>query len=293
MSHEKTIHVPSGWPMLFFVIALLGLGIYGVFFLVGLGESHPMLGWAIGGEVLLWLFWAFLTIGFFIVEPNGSKVMLLFGRYVGTVKDSGFHWANPLYLKRPLSLRVRTLNGEKLKVNDLAGNPVEIAAIIVWRVTDTFDASFEVDDYEEYVALQSETAVRHTTSSYPYDAEDEQLSLRRNTDEVSQDLRTELQERLGRAGVEVIEARLSHLAYAPEIAGAMLRRQQASAVIAARQRIVEGAVGMVEMALKELEKGQILTLDDERRAAMVSNLLVVLCGEQAASPVVNTGTLYS
>lgn len=279
--------------MLFFVIALLGLGIYGVFFLVGLGESHPMLGWAIGGEVLLWLFWAFLTIGFFIVEPNGSKVMLLFGRYVGTVKDSGFHWANPLYLKRPLSLRVRTLNGEKLKVNDLAGNPVEIAAIIVWRVTDTFDASFEVDDYEEYVALQSETAVRHTTSSYPYDAEDEQLSLRQNTDEVSQDLRTELQERLGRAGVEVIEARLSHLAYAPEIAGAMLRRQQASAVIAARQRIVEGAVGMVEMALKELEKGQILTLDDERRAAMVSNLLVVLCGEQAASPVVNTGTLYS
>jgi len=279
--------------MLFFVIALLGLGIYGVFFLVGLGESHPMLGWAIGGEVLLWLFWAFLTIGFFIVEPNGSKVMLLFGRYVGTVKDSGFHWANPLYLKRPLSLRVRTLNGEKLKVNDLAGNPVEIAAIIVWRVTDTFDASFEVDDYEEYVALQSETAVRHTTSSYPYDAEDEQLSLRRNTDEVSQDLRTELQERLGRAGVEVIEARLSHLAYAPEIAGAMLRRQQASAVIAARQRIVEGAVGMVEMALKELEKGQILTLDDERRAAMVSNLLVVLCGEQAASPVVNAGTLYS
>lgn len=196
-------------------------------------------------------------------------------------------------MKRPLSLRVRTLNGEKLKVNDLAGNPVEIAAIIVWRVTDTFDASFEVDDYEEYVALQSETAVRHTTSSYPYDAEDEQLSLRRNTDEVSQDLRTELQERLGRAGVEVIEARLSHLAYAPEIAGAMLRRQQASAVIAARQRIVEGAVGMVEMALKELEKGQILTLDDERRAAMVSNLLVVLCGEQAASPVVNTGTLYS
>ncbi len=293
MSHEKTIHVPSGWPMLFFVIALLGLGIYGVFFLVGLGESHPMLGWAIGGEVLLWLFWAFLTIGFFIVEPNGSKVMLLFGRYVGTVKDSGFHWANPLYLKRPLSLRVRTLNGEKLKVNDLAGNPVEIAAIIVWRVTDTFDASFEVDDYEEYVALQSETAVRHTTSSYPYDAEDEQLSLRQNTDEVSQDLRTELQERLGRAGVEVIEARLSHLAYAPEIAGAMLRRQQASAVIAARQRIVEGAVGMVEMALKELEKGQILTLDDERRAAMVSNLLVVLCGEQAASPVVNAGTLYS
>lgn len=293
MSHEKTIHVPSGWPMLFLVIALLGLGIYGIFFLVGLGESHPMLGWAIGGEVLLWLFWSFLTIGFFIVEPNGSKVLLLFGRYVGTVKDSGFHWANPLFLKRPLSLRVRTLNGEKLKVNDLAGNPVEIAAIIVWRVTDTFDASFEVDDYEEYVALQSETAVRHTTSSYPYDAEDEQLSLRRNTDEVSQDLRTELQERLGRAGVEVIEARLSHLAYAPEIAGAMLRRQQASAVIAARQRIVEGAVGMVEMALKELEKGQILTLDDERRAAMVSNLLVVLCGEQAASPVVNTGTLYS
>ncbi len=226
------------------------------------------------------------------MEPNGSQVLLLFGSYVGTVKDSGFHWANPFYTKRKVSLRARSLNGEKLKVNDSAGNPVEIAAIVVWRVTDTYAASFQVDDYESYVALQSETAVRHLASSFPYDGEEHEVSLRRNTDEVSTHLQQELQERLRLAGVEVIEARLSHLAYAPEIAGAMLRRQQAAAVVAARQKIVDGAVGMVEMALDRLEEHGKVQLDDERRAAMVTILMVVLCGEQSAQPVVNAGTLY-
>jgi regulator of protease activity HflC (stomatin/prohibitin superfamily) len=230
--------------------------------------------------------------GFIVVEPNGSKVLLLFGSYKGTVKRSGFQWVNPFNTKRAISLRARTLNGDKLKVNDLAGNPVEIAAIVVWRVRDTFRASFEVDDYSSYVSMQSETAVRHLASSYPYDAEEETMSLRRNVDEVSGSLQKELQERLDRAGVEVMEARLSHLAYAPEIASAMLRRQQAAAIIAARQRIVEGAVGMVEMALDRLEEYQKLELDNERKAAMVSNLLVVLCSEHAAQPVLNTGTLY-
>jgi regulator of protease activity HflC (stomatin/prohibitin superfamily) len=211
---------------------------------------------------------------------------------VGTVKQSGFHWANPFYIKRGISLRARSLNGEKLKVNDNAGNPVEIAAIVVWQVSDTFKASFEVDNYTQYVALQSETAVRHLASSFPYDGEDDQLSLRRNTDEVSVHLQQELGERLSRAGVTVLEARLAHLAYAPEIAGVMLRRQQATAVVAARTRIVDGAVGMVEMALQRLEEHQTIKLDEERKAAMVSNLMVVLCSEQSAQPVVNAGTLY-
>jgi len=194
--------------------------------------------------------------------------------------------------KRGVSLRARTLNGEKLKVNDLAGNPVEIAVVVVWRVADTFRASFEVDSYEQYVHTQSETAVRHLASSYPYDAEDETISLRRNADEVSATLQKELQERLDRAGVEVMEARITHLAYAQEIAGAMLRRQQAAAIIAARQKIVDGAVGMVEMALDKLEQYEKLNLDEERKASMVSNLLVVLCSEHSAQPVLNTGTLY-
>jgi regulator of protease activity HflC (stomatin/prohibitin superfamily) len=244
-------------------------------------------------SLVVMLICAVLTpIGFIIVEPNGSKVLLLFGSYKGTVKRSGFQWVNPFNSKRVVSLRARTLNGEQLKVNDLTGNPVEIAAIVVWRVRDTFAASFEVDDYVDYVATQSETAVRHLASSYPYDADEKTMSLRRNVDEVSSTLQAELQERLGRAGVEVMEARLSHLAYAPEIASAMLRRQQAAAIIAARQRIVEGAVGMVEMALERLAEVQGLTLDEERKAAMISNLLVVLCSESAAQPVLNTGTLY-
>jgi regulator of protease activity HflC (stomatin/prohibitin superfamily) len=235
---------------------------------------------------------ALMPGGFFTVEPNGSKVLILFGSYKGTVKKSGFHWANPFLAKRPVSLRARTLNGERLKVNDQTGNPVEIAAIIIWQVIDTYKATFEVDLYEDYVRLQSETALRHSASTYPYDADEPQVSLIRNTDEISAHLKDELQARLARAGVQVLEARLSHLAYAPEIAGVMLRKQQASAIIAARSRIVDGAVGMVQMALQHLEERKVVDLDDERKAAMVTNLLVVLCSESAAQPVLNAGTLY-
>jgi regulator of protease activity HflC (stomatin/prohibitin superfamily) len=292
MSNEKTIKVVNGWVML--VVTLLLSASWrtrSIWWRSRSGKANPTpYVWAI---ILEGLLASLASSGFFIVEPNGSQVLLLFGSYVGTVKDSGFHWANPFYTKRKVSLRARSLNGEKLKVNDSAGNPVEIAAIVVWRVTDTYAASFQVDDYESYVALQSETAVRHLASSFPYDGEEHELSLRRNTDEVSTHLQKELQERLQLAGVQVIEARLSHLAYAPEIAGVMLRRQQAAAVVAARQKIVDGAVGMVEMALQRLEEHGKIQLDEERKAAMVTNLMVVLCSEQAAQPVVNAGTLYN
>ncbi len=292
MDQEKVTKVSKGWGYLALTI-LLGLVSVGMIPMCAIFEKAPFIGWIVGGMIFLMLLTTFFASGFFIVEPNGSKVLLLFGSYVGTVKDSGFHWANPFMIKRKISLRARTLNGERLKVNDNAGNPVEIAAIVVWQVDDTFRASFDVDDYVQYVNLQSETAVRHLASSFPYDGEDDQTSLRRNTDEVSVHLQTELGERLRRAGVSVLEARLSHLAYAPEIAGVMLRRQQATAVVAARTRIVDGAVGMVEMALQRLEEHQTVKLDEERKAAMVSNLMVVLCGEQAAQPVVNAGTLYT
>jgi regulator of protease activity HflC (stomatin/prohibitin superfamily) len=274
--------------MLLVELALVGFGV----FLVRANVTGEVTTGKVVAAVVVGILAVVTPFGFIVVEPNGSKVLLLFGSYKGTVKRSGFQWVNPFNTKRAISLRARTLNGDKLKVNDLAGNPVEIAAIVVWRVRDTFRASFEVDDYSSYVSMQSETAVRHLASSYPYDAEEETMSLRRNVDEVSGSLQQELQERLDRAGVEVMEARLSHLAYAPEIASAMLRRQQAAAIIAARQRIVEGAVGMVEMALDRLEEYQKLELDNERKAAMVSNLLVVLCSEHAAQPVLNTGTLY-
>jgi len=235
-----------------------------------------------------------ISIGFFILQPNQAAVLLLFGRYVGTAKSEGFRWANPFYTKKKISLRLRNLNGDKLKVNDKAGNPIEIAAVVVWKVRDTFAACFEVDDYIDYVETQSESALRHLTSAYPYDSwdDEEKITLRGDIDEVSTALEKELQERLHKAGVEVLEARLSHLAYAPEIAEAMLRRQQASAIIAARQKIVEGAVGMVRMALEMLNAENVVALDDERKASMVSNLLVVLCGETNAQPVVNAGTLY-
>lgn len=230
--------------------------------------------------------------GLFTVQPNQAVVLVFFGTYVGTVRDAGWWWTNPFNLKKRISLRVRSLNGHTIKVNDRAGNPVEIAAVVVWRVRDTAQATFDVEDYEAFVAVQSETAVRHLASEYPYDAEDhEGLSLRGSTDQVSETLRHELQARLAQAGVDVIEARLSHLAYAQEIAGAMLQRQQAAAIIAARQKIVDGAVGMVEMALERLKRNNVIELDDERKASMVSNLLVVLCGERAATPVLNTGTL--
>lgn len=287
MNNEFEVRAASGWWMLLLGILLLIASV--LIFLQADNYTSAVLP-VMGGLVLVVAILIFA--GFVVVEPNGSSVLLLAGSYRGTIKQSGFWWVIPFYTRRKVSLRVRTLNGERLKVNDLAGNPVEIAAIVVWKVRDTYAASFQVDNYVQYVALQSETAVRHLASSYPYDAEDEHPSLRRNADEVSAALQTELQERLSRAGVEVVEARLSHLAYAPEIAGAMLRRQQAAAIIAARQRIVEGAVGMVEMALDRLEEYQKLQLDEERKAAMVSNLLVVLCSEHAAQPVLNTGTLY-
>jgi hypothetical protein len=233
------------------------------------------------------------AVGLFTVEPNQGAVLILFGSYVGTVRTSGWWWTNPFITRKKISLRARSLNGERIKVNDQHGNPVEIAAVVVWKVRDTAQATFDVDEYERFVTVQSETAVRHLASSYPYDDYDaDGISLRGSTDKVSEFLKAELHERLKPAGVEVMETRLSHLAYAQEIAQAMLQRQQAGAIIAARQRIVEGAVGMVEMALDRLGKNNIVELDEDRKAAMVSNLLVVLCGEHAATPVLNTGTLY-
>jgi hypothetical protein len=233
------------------------------------------------------------AVGLFTVEPNQGAVLILFGSYVGTVRTSGWWWTNPFITRKKISLRARSLNGERIKVNDQHGNPVEIAAVVVWKVRDTAQATFDVDEYERFVTVQSETAVRHLASSYPYDDYDaDGISLRGSTDKVSEFLKAELHERLKPAGVEVMETRLSHLAYAQEIAQAMLQRQQAGAIIAARQRIVEGAVGMVEMALDRLGKNNVVELDEDRKAAMVSNLLVVLCGEHAATPVLNTGTLY-
>lgn len=233
--------------------------------------------------------------GFITVQPNEGVVLLLFGKYGGTLKTEGFRWVNPFYTKEKISLRLRTLNGEVMKVNDKSGNPIEISLVVVWKVQDTFDARFEVDNYIRYVATQSESALRHLTSYYPYDNwEDENtVTLRGNIDEVSEALEKELKDRLSKAGVVVVEARLNHLAYASEVAEAMLKRQQAEAIVAARQKIVEGAVGMVQMALEHLKRDKIVELDDERKATMVSNLLVVLCGETHVQPIVNAGSLYN
>lgn len=287
MSKERIIGTINGVAMIFVVLALYAAGILIVIHGAKNNEGPAaMLG------VLVVVIASVVSGGFFIVEPNGSKVTLLFGNYKGTKKEPGLHWANPFFTKRGVSLRVRTLNGQILKVNDKTGNPVEIAAIILWKVADTYEASFEVNDYESFVALQSETAMRHLASSFPYDTDGTELSLMHHTDEVSGHLMTELQERLRRAGVEVLEARLSHLAYAPEIAGVMLRRQQAAAVVAARSRIVDGAVGMVKQALEKLTTEGVMQLDEERKATMISNLMVVLCSEQPATPVLNAGTLY-
>jgi regulator of protease activity HflC (stomatin/prohibitin superfamily) len=234
-----------------------------------------------------------LAVGLFVVNPNEGKVLQFFGSYAGTVKRPGLRWANPLYTKKRISQRIRNFESAHLKVNDNEGNPIEIAAVVVWRVIDTAEAVFEVDDYNNYVRVQSEAALRNLATSYTYDAHDDtQMSLRGHTTAVAEHLKKEIQDRLSRAGVEVMEARISHLAYAPEIAHAMLQRQQAGAIIAARQRIVEGAVGMVEMALDMLSRRDIVALDDERKAAMVSNLLVVLCGDKSTQPIVNAGTIY-
>jgi hypothetical protein len=297
MIRERLRSTISGVLMLVLVPVVLIVAILGIIFSASAlahREASP------GTLVVMLIGFIVVTIvdsiaigGFFKVNPNQAMVLQLFGTYVGTVKDPGLHWANPFYSKKMISLRVRNFESQHLKVNDRDGNPIEIAAVVVWKVVETAEASFEVDNYENYVHIQSEAAVRNLATSYPYDSHDEQvMSLRGQTSAIAEHLKSEIQERLAKAGVEVIEARISHLAYAPEIAGAMLQRQQAGAIIAARQRIVEGAVGMVEMALDMLSQKEIVRLDDERRAAMVSNLLVVLCGERGAQPVLNTGTLY-
>ena len=288
MLREKEIKGISGLLMLLVLLVLLA-GV--VYLLVSAIREEAVV------QILLWLVVEFVLIvclfGLTIVNPNEARVVQLFGRYKGSLKAQGLWWVNPLTSRRKVSLRVRNFESSKLKVNDHDGNPIEIAAVVVWRVVETAEAMFHVDDYEHFVHVQSESAVRNLATSYPYDAHVEgQISLRMSAGEIAHKLRDEIQERLAQAGVEVIEARISHLAYAQEIASAMLRRQQASAVIAARQKIVEGAVSMVEMALEQLNARQVVKLDEERKAAMVSNLLVVLCSDRDAQPVVNAGTLY-
>lgn len=286
---ERQVVTQSGWGMLFLLLAA-ALGLAGLGY-VSIRSANL---WFIIPWALVVLVWSVLLGGFYTLQPNQGAVLVLFGRYVGTDRTSGFRWANPFLIKLKVSLRARNLNMQTIKVNDQRGNPIEIAAVVVWRVEDTAQAMFDVDNFEHFVSVQSEAALRHLASQYPYDAHEENTrSLRGSMDEVSAALRTELCERVGRAGVEIEESRLSHLAYAPEIAGAMLQRQQAEAIVAARTRIVDGAVGIVEMALQKLTQHELVKFDEERKAAMVNNLLVVLCGDRAAHPVVNTGTLYA
>jgi len=291
MKETKRRSAP-GLLALLMIILVLGCAIYGLVYSVRYVELEwkpyaiPLAGLVILADIIC-------LGGLFVVQPNQGVVVQLFGRYTGTVRTPGLHWVNPFTSRKALSLRVRNFETAHLKVNDHDGNPVEIAAVVVWKVVDTAEASFEVDHYEDYVHVQSEAALRNLATAYPYDShEDNVTSLRGHTSIVASHLQTEIQDRLAKAGVEVLEARISHLAYAPEIAAVMLQRQQASAIIAARQKIVEGAVGMVEMALDMLSQKQVLALDEERKASMVSNLLVVLCGERGAQPVVNAGTLY-
>jgi regulator of protease activity HflC (stomatin/prohibitin superfamily) len=291
MNSEYRAHTANGWTMLTVNIALLVLGL-GLIIAVAVqdGRSAYLLWIAIPAIIL----GVISCAGHFTLQPNQAQVLTLFGAYRGTGRESGLRWTNPFYGKKRISLRARNLNGEKLKVNDKRGNPIEIAAVVVWHVQDTFQATFDVESYSMYVEIQSESAVRHLASSYAYDhGEENELTLRSSVDEVSAALRKELQERVAKAGVVVDEARLTHLAYAPEIAGVMLRRQQAEAIIDARQKLVHGAVSMVKMALSDLAEQEVVQLDEDRKAAMVSNLLVVLCGEKDSQPVINTGTLYT
>jgi regulator of protease activity HflC (stomatin/prohibitin superfamily) len=284
MITEKTFKPISGFLML---IVALGIS---AGFVAGILVENPLI---IVPSALLW---GFIAPGFFIVNPNEAKVLTFLGNYSGTVKESGFHWVVPIYLRKSISQRARNLNGTPLKVNDKVGNPIEIAAVIVWNVEDTAKAVFEVNNYEQYVSIQSEAAVRHLAGVCPYDNFEDssaEVTLRSGTDKVNELLEDELNARLQAAGIRVTEARISHLAYAPEIASAMLRRQQATAIISARKQIVEGAVSMVETALTRLTENNLVTFDEERKAAMVSNLLVVLCGDKDVTPVINTGTLYN
>jgi regulator of protease activity HflC (stomatin/prohibitin superfamily) len=313
MVEEREYRPLSGWLPLAVVIVLVVGGPWYFFYSIQAGAS----GWHIAASIVLAAVGLVMIFGFMAIAPNDSRVLLLFGEYKGSVRASGFFWVNPFFSKKKLSLRVRNFetgalstpekkdaagkvvqeksrtHGRPSKVNDRDGSPIEISAVVVWRVVNTVEALFEVDDYEDFVAVQSEAALRSMASRYPYDSEDHEISLRGDTNKISGQLRDDIQERLDKAGVDVIEARISHLAYAPEIAAAMLQRQQAQAVVAARTKIVEGAVGMVQMALEHLARDQIVELDDERRAAMVSNLLVVLCSDTHTQPVVNTGTLYN
>ncbi|HOP07049.1 MAG TPA: SPFH domain-containing protein [candidate division Zixibacteria bacterium] len=283
MIKEREIKMGSGIGMLFLLLILLLMAFGVVVFLPPVAKVIA----------LIWIpFNLLLFFGLFFVNPNEARVVQLFGKYIGTTRQEGLRWANPFYTKKRISLRVRNFETGRMKVNDIDGNPIEIASIVVWKVVDTAEACFVVDNYVEFVAIQSEAAVRNLATHHPYDTSDHgRVSLRGDTDTISEQLRNEIQDRLDQAGVEVIEARISHLAYSPEIAEAMLRRQQAGAIVAARQLIVEGAVGMVEMALEELRNKQIIELDPQRKAAMVSNLLVVLCGETSTQPVINTGNI--
>ena len=339
MSVEKKIKAKSGYGMLAIVavllIVIIGLFIWSVAGMAGTPEgidTPAVYGWGLGVSIFAFLLWFIPLSGFFSLQPGQARVCILFGKYVGTVRDEGFFWANPFYSRSmggsagfgemlelemsdskaakaaaqkaakgnptTISTRVRTLNGERLKVNDKMGNPIEIANVVVWHVADTAKALFDVDDYQSYVAMQAETALRHVASIYAYDHAEENsdsmdaITLRANVEEVSTALKHELSQRLAPAGVTVDDARLTHLAYSPEIAQAMLRRQQAEAVIAARKKIVEGAVSMVDMAVKEMAAGGTIELDEERKAQMASNLMVVLCGESEAHPVLNAGSLY-
>jgi regulator of protease activity HflC (stomatin/prohibitin superfamily) len=284
MAHEQELGGLSGWLVIFSILVVAAGAIWS---LINIDNALRAV------LVFVLVVDAVCLAGLTVVNPNEAAVVTLFGVYKGTIKRPGFWWVNPLTTRRKLSLRVRNFESAKLKVNERDGNPIEIAAVVVWRIVETFEAVFNVDDYENFVHVQSEAAVRNLATTYPYDSHDEgSVSLRLSAGEVADRMRHEIQERLSKAGIEVIEARISHLAYAPEIASAMLRRQQATAIIAARQRIVEGAVGMVEMALEEISRKNVVELDEERKATMVSNLLVVLCSEKGVEPVVNTGTLY-
>ncbi len=286
MVNETEARSGSGYFLLIVLLLLQLVSGAAIFFMPGFLKIAAILV-----AIVVFICW----FGFYMVQPNQGKVLQLFGQYAGTDRTTGLRWANPFYSKQSVSLRVRNFESGRLKVNDANGNPIEIAAVIVWKVVDTAEAVFEVDDYENYVTIQSEAALRNLATTYPYehDAEDERLSLRSDSNAIAQKLKNEVQDRLQKAGVDVLEARLSHLAYAPEIAQAMLQRQQASAVLAARKIIVQGAVGMVSDALDQLKALEVVELDAERKAAMVSNLLVVLCGDQQAKPVINAGTLYS
>jgi regulator of protease activity HflC (stomatin/prohibitin superfamily) len=288
MYREKSFPAGNGFVWLLGLIVVALLSFFSIIRAAPLDQTGVVVL-----SVIVLVVSLFCLGGLFIVNPNDAKVLVLFGKYVGTVKQDGFFWANPFLVKRRISLRVRNFETAKLKVNDNHSNPIEIGAVVVWKVVETAEALFEVDNYEKYVSVQTESALRATATQYPYDAHVAgQESLSTHAAEVSKNLQATIQDRLSKAGVEVVEARITHLAYAPEIAAAMLQRQQASAIIAARFKIVEGAVGMVENALDLLAKKNIVQLDDERKATMVSNLLVVLCGERGAQPVVNTGTLY-